>query len=394
MEKISLPEKGYETVLTCNQCSDSVCVDVCPAGALTAEDGKVMLNSDRCIGCGLCNLSCPYGGIFSAKSAHKSFKCDGCREYGSAACAENCPLGILEETDAAAVEEQYCEDPCSPGMQFCAGCGMELVLRMVLRSVGPDIVLFGAPSCCVPADRVKVPMYSTLMTNVASAMTGVSRYFHRIGRETICVSVVGDGGTCDIGFGALSAAAERGEKFLFICYDNEAYMNTGIQRSSRTPYGSWTNTTQVGSVGRGKSRDAKDVPMLIAEHGVNYAATATIAYPEDFIRKVKKGAEAAKTGFAYIHVLAPCPTGWKMEPEKSVEVTRAAVETNYFPLWECDKGEYRFTYKPKKVKNVSCFTDYMRRFAHLDEEEIAILQGYVDARYSQIKRLTQPVLPD
>jgi pyruvate/2-oxoacid:ferredoxin oxidoreductase beta subunit len=284
----------------------------------------------------------------------------------------------------------FVEDPHSPGLQFCAGCTMELVARVLLKTVGDDVVLFGTPSCCVLSDKVKVPYYGTLMTNMASTMSGVSRYFKKIGRATICLALTGDGATADIGFGGLSAAAERGERILYVCYDNEAYMNTGIQRSGTTPYGCWTNTTQVGEYSKGKSRAAKEVPMLIAEHGVAYTATATLAFMEDFIAKIKKAKEAVlKNGFAYLHVLAPCPTGWKMPTEKAVEVTRAAVNTNYFPLWEAEFGKFNFTHEEREPLPVDIFVKYMRRFSHMDKEQIAIFQNLVDQRYKRIERLAR-----
>lgn len=389
IEKITLPEKNYETVMTCNQCSSGDCVDVCPTGALSRVGQTVMLDEELCIGCGLCNLSCPYGGISSYSNEHKSSKCDMCANAGTAACVEACPYGILQQEDSKDVNKYFSSDPFSPGMQFCAGCAMELVVRTVLKTVGDDVILFGAPSCCVLSDRVKVPYYGTLMTNVAASASGVSRYFKKIGRKTLCLAIIGDGATADLGFGQLSAAAERGERMLYICYDNEAYMNTGIQRSGTTPFGAWTNTTQVGTQDRGKSRDSKNIPLLLSHHNVEYTATATLSHMADFVKKVKKGQEAAKRGFAYIHVFTPCPTGWKMPTGKAVEVTEAAVETNYFPLWEYEQDNYRFTYMPKQKQSISFFTEYMRRFAHLDEEEADVLQGLVDNEYKRIERLTK-----
>jgi pyruvate/2-oxoacid:ferredoxin oxidoreductase beta subunit len=279
------------------------------------------------------------------------------------------------------------EDLLSPGLPYCAGCGMELLDRQTLKLLGNDIVLFGAPSCNVLSSKAKVPYYGTLMTQVPSCATGVSRYFKHIGKETICVGLIGDGATADLGFGALSAAAERGERILYICYDNEAYMNTGIQRSSTTPFGSWTNTTQVGSRGRGRQGIPKNVPLLMTYHNIEYVATATLAYPEDYMRKLLKAKEAVKTGMAYIHVLAPCPTGWKFEPEKVIEVTKVAVETNYFPLWETENGVIKLTHEVANPTPIQEFTKLMKRFAHLSAEEIAHLQEHVNRSYSQLKRI-------
>jgi len=244
------------------------------------------------------------------------------------------------------------------------------------------------------SDKVNVPYYGTLMTNVVSSMTGFSRYYHRIGRKEVCVALAGDGTTADIGFGAISAAAERGEKVLYICYDNEAYMNTGVQRSGTTPFGTWTNTTQIGNKGKGKSCDAKPLALLVAEHNVEYAATATLAYMEDLTDKLRKGKEAAKKGFAYIHVFTPCPTGWKFDPGKGIEITKAAVQTNDFPLWEARRGNYTLTKEVKDPKPIKTFLDYMKRFSHMDPEELKRLQEYVDRKYQQIRRLTDQPIED
>jgi phenylglyoxylate dehydrogenase beta subunit len=386
IEKIDLPEVGYHSVLTCNQCSQAECVGVCPTGALgRSETGAVVLDADRCVGCSICNLVCPYGGIYPQQSEHKSQKCDQCG--GDAQCAKACPNNILTFEKAATVADHLGEDLLSPGLPYCAGCGMELLDRQTLQVLGKDVVLFGAPSCNVLSSKAKVPYYGTLMTQVPSSATGVSRYFRHIGKETICLAIIGDGATADLGFGTLSGAAERGERILYICYDNEAYMNTGIQRSSTTPFGSWTNTTQVGERGRGRQGMPKNVPLLMAFHNIEYVATATLAYPEDYVRKLLKAKEAVKRGMAYIHVLTPCPTGWKFETEKVVEVTKAAVETNYFPLWEAENGVIRFTHEVQNPAPIQEFTRLMKRFTHLTTEELAILQEHVNRSYEQIKRI-------
>lgn len=384
IEKIDLPEQDFHSVLTCNQCSQPECLSVCPTGAISrSASGTVALDSTRCVGCSLCNLVCPYGGIFPKKAEHKSEKCDNCGDNPE--CSKACPHAILSYDKAGVVAAQLGEDLLSPGLPYCAGCGMELVDRYALRILGKDVVLFGAPSCNVLSSKAKVPYYGTLMTQVASSATGVSRYFRHIGKETICLAIIGDGATADLGFGQLSAAAERGERILYICYDNEAYMNTGVQRSSTTPYGSWTNTTQVGNRGRGRQGTPKNVPLLMAYHGIKYTATATLAYPEDFMRKLLKAKEAVKEGMAYIHVLAPCPTGWKFDPSRVVEVTRAAVETNYFPLWEAENGQIMLTHKVEQPMPIKSFTQMMKRFAHLSEEEIKQLQGYVNHGFEQVR---------
>ena len=266
---------------------------------------------------------------------------------------------------------------------------MELLSRFTLQVLGKDIILFGAPGCGVLGERCQVAYYGCLMTNVPSSMTGVKRYFDRIHQEVTCVALVGDGTTADVGFQVLSAAAERGEKILYICYDNEGYMNTGIQRSSTTPLSSWTTTTPIGPKGRGKKNVSKNVPLLMAFHEIPYVATATLAFLEDYAEKLKKAQTASKDGMAYIHVLTPCPTGWRSAPNSVLELCRAAVESNYFPLWEADYGAIRITHQVPYPKPVKDFTKLMGRFSHLSAAELHHLQEYTDRRYEQIKKLSE-----
>lgn len=386
IQKIDVAEKGYHTVLLCNQCSRPECVGICPTGALSrSTSGVVVVDSERCIGCGLCRVTCPYGGIYLDTVQKKAYKCDMCA--GSPVCVEACPHGILSYKQTRRLVGQLGEDVLSPGLPFCAGCLMELLSRFTLEALGKNIVLFGSPGCSVLGGRCTVAYYGCLMTNIASSMTGVKRYLDRINQEATCVGIVGDGATADIGFQVLSGAAERGEKILYICYDNEAYMNTGIQRSSTTPLGSRTTTTQVGKLGRGKRNVPKNVPLLMAFHEIAYVATATLSHLEDYAAKLKKAQAATREGMAYIHVLCPCPTGWRSATENPLEVCRAAVETNYFPLWEAEYGEIRLTHKEKHAKSINNFTKLMGRFSHLTGEEIDRLQEYVDHRYKKLTSL-------
>lgn len=387
IEKIDLPEVNFHSVLTCNQCSQPVCVDVCPTGALyISSAGTILLDDEFCVGCNICNLACPYGGITSQQSEYKMAKCDLCGDDPQ--CAKACPDSIISYEKAGVIIERMNEDLLSPGMQLCAGCGIELLDRFTIKTLGKNIALFSAPSCNVMSSRVRTPHYGTLMTNPASIATGVSRYFQHIGKDTICVAIIGDGATADLGFGMLSGAAERGEKIIYICYDNEAYMNTGVQRSSTTPTGSWTNTTPIGSVGRGRQGTPKNVPLLMAFHGIRYVATASLAYMEDYMQKLLKAKEAVKEGFVYIHVICPCPTGWKSETERTVELTRIAVETNYFPLWENDNGVIKFTHEVQNRRPIEDYTKLMKRFSHLTEEELEQFQEYVDDSYENLRQIS------
>jgi len=275
----------------------------------------------------------------------------------------------------------------SPGLHMCLGCGLELIIRTIYDVLGDDFIEFGGPGCCLIAERNTAPYFGTWFTNMAPCASGVSRELIRQGKETTCLLVGGDGMFSDIAFGNLTAAAERGEHLMVVCYDNEAYMNTGIQRSSRTPEGSWTSTTPTGKDSRGKKKNQKPFSLLLAEMSIAYAATCSPAYMKDFRGKIQKARDASKNGFAFLHILASCPTGWRSKPELMIQHCRDAVQTNYFPLWEAEYGEFRFTHVEKKPKPVTEFIKTQRRFSHLTEEEIARLQKNVDINFAHIARL-------
>ncbi len=385
----------FGSVITCNQCRQPKCMDVCFVGAISKSesDGVVRIDQEKCIGCGLCTLACRYGGISYSPEKSKAFKCDTCD--GNPKCVEACPEGVLSFISNSKVLGYLGEDRLSPSIGACQGCGAELLVRASLKVLGKEAVIFTASSCLpmmvsnLGSDKAfqRNTLYYCRMTNIASSMTGIRRYFRRIGKDAYVVAFAGDGSTADVGFQNLSAAAERGENIIYICYDNEGYMNTGIQRSSTTPLSAWTTTTPVGGIDRGKSRPHKNIPAILAFHRVAYVATATTAFLEDYVQKLTK-AMALKDGMAYIHFLSPCPTGWRALPENLVEVSRMAVETNVFPLWEAERGKFRFTYQPKKVKPVAEYTRMQGRFAHLSQEELSQLQTMVDANFALIEGLT------
>lgn len=395
IERVRVAGSGYQGLVVCNQCSQPQCAEICPVAALKRDaDGVVRLDASQCVGCGLCTLACPYGGLIYDEGARQVAKCDYCG--GQPLCVGACPTGALSwASSRPVVNFLQKEDPFTHGTSLCSGCPAELALRFMLKVLGQDIVLFITAGCAgagalamQDCSRVRVAEYSCLMTNVASSMTGVKRYLRRAGKDAPCVAFVGDGAAADISFQPLSGACERGENLIFICYDNEAYMNTGIQRSGTTPLGAWTTTTQVGSQERGKKQPPKNLPLLMAFQGAAYVATATISHLEDYAQKLTK-ARRVDNGLAYIHLLSPCPTGWRSEIDTAIEISRLAVESNYFPLWEAENGQFRFTYQPKQVQPLTRFTSLTRRFAHLGAEEVASLQELVDRRYEQLKKLVE-----
>jgi pyruvate/2-oxoacid:ferredoxin oxidoreductase beta subunit len=286
------------------------------------------------------------------------------------------------------------DDQFAGGVAWCAGCTLELTARLTGKILGKDIILVGTPSCSAPVLAGQnvgawhhIAHYACTMTGVASSATGLVRGYRKTGVDATVVCFTGDGCAQDIGFQAMSGAAERNEKMIYICYDNEGYMNTGVQKSSATSFGASTSTTPVGTESQGNSSNKKNLPLLMAMHDVPYAATATLSHLDDFGRKLTRAKEKAREGFAYIHVFCPCHVGWKAPMDSSVAICRAAVKTNYFPLWECEDGEYRFTRKMANPKPIGEFTKLMGKFKHLGESELAQLQQMVNKRFETVKSL-------
>jgi pyruvate ferredoxin oxidoreductase beta subunit/2-oxoisovalerate ferredoxin oxidoreductase beta subunit len=261
-------------------------------------------------------------------------------------------------------------------------------MRLALQVLGRDTV-FVIPACCAavvdgvfPYSAMGVPMLHAAFETGASVATGVRASLDAQGlHETTVVVWAGDGGTFDIGFQALSAAAERNENFLYVCYDNEAYMNTGAQRSSATPLGAWTTTTPTLSP---KARPKKDILAILAAHRIPYAATASVAFPEDLMAKVAKAKRIQGTRF--LHVLAPCPSGWKYEPDLTIRLARLAVEACVFPLVEIAAGAApRLSYVPPSPRPVAEYLAAQGRFGHLTREAVASIQRVVEERWADLR---------
>jgi pyruvate/2-oxoacid:ferredoxin oxidoreductase beta subunit len=269
----------------------------------------------------------------------------------------------------------------TPG-SACQGCGAALAARLAFKALGPNTIRHGVPCC--PDSTTKTPRAGSVFEGGGAMLTGTSRGLRAIGREDVqTVAFFGDGGTYDIGFQGLSAAAERNENVIVITKDNEAYMNTGNQRSGATPKYSRTSTTPVGPKSRGKARPKKNIPMIFAAHYVPYVATATVGYPEDLIAKVNY----MKTvkGFRMLIIQSPCPVGWRFDPAKTIEIARSAVQSGIWPLYEIVDGvDFKLNYKPKELKPV---TEYLRpqaRFRHMTEEETAEVQERMSSRWAKL----------
>jgi len=279
------------------------------------------------------------------------------------------------------------EEFMSPGHLACQGCGAALAMRLALKALGQKTVVC-IPACCwavidgpFPYSSLDIPIYHCAFETAASSASGVRAGLDMVGdQETAVLAWAGDGGTFDIGLQALSGAAERNDDIIYTCYDNEAYMNTGIQRSSATPLGAWTTTTPVKHY---KTERKKDMIGIMAAHAIPYIATASVAYPEDMVKKFKKARETKGTKF--IHVFAPCPAGWKSRPEDTIKLARLAVQTGYFPLYEVENGEkWTLNLKLKERKPIAEYLKLQGRFRHLKEAEINWIQQEVDASYERI----------
>ena len=284
-------------------------------------------------------------------------------------------------------DRRYEENLLQGGTTCCPGCGGPLFWKMALQALGPRTVIYGDGPCAMCAIRnIKIPTFNLHFSFVADGATGIVNAFKAKGWDDITVvSSAGDGATGDISFGKLSAAAERNENMIQICVDNEAYMNTGIQKSGLTPYGAWTTTTPGG-----KESNKKDVPLIMAAHGIPYMATVSVAYPRDLQAKLGKAKEIE--GFKYIHAVIPCPTGWRFDPAKAVEVSRLGVDTWAWPLYEVEEGILRMSRKPEQ-KPVTEYLKAQGRFRRLSDEQVEHVQTTVDERRTNLlamegKRIT------
>jgi pyruvate/2-oxoacid:ferredoxin oxidoreductase beta subunit len=271
-----------------------------------------------------------------------------------------------------------------PGHAFCAGCGFVLSFRHLLKELGADTILaitagcLGTNSGFYPTSPIKVAGYNTPFASLAAAATGIRAALDARGNKTTQVLAVGgDGGTYDIGFQALSAAAERNENFIYMCYDNEGYMNTGVQRSSATPPGAWTTTTPDG-----KDRPKKNLPAIMMAHRIPYVATATPAYPEDFLYKIQK--MKRMKGLRYLHVLTPCPPGWGISTESIMQSARLAVESRVFPLFEQEYGEKITINLDPEAVPVEHYLSTQDRFRSLSPQGIIAFQNEVDFNWAEL----------
>ncbi|MFH0979185.1 MAG: pyruvate synthase subunit PorB [Candidatus Woesearchaeota archaeon] len=280
----------------------------------------------------------------------------------------------------------------APGHRACAGCGPAIAVRMALKAAGANTIVIHATGCMevvstpYPETSWRVPWIHVAFENAAAVAAGIETSLKKNNKDTNVLVLAGDGGTFDIGLQALSGAAERGHDFCYICYDNNAYMNTGIQRSGATPKYAATTTTPAGAKVHGNQGYSKNMPIIMAAHRV-YVATANIAFPQDFIAKVQKG--LAKKGPAYIQVYTPCPVGWAFPSNTTIEVAKTAFNTNINPLYEIEDGFLKFTKKPAQQKPVEEFLKMQARFKHMSQDEIKEVQEHVDLEFKKLEKMAE-----
>ena len=270
-----------------------------------------------------------------------------------------------------------------PGHASCPGCAVALAVRFVLKALGPRTVLVIPPSCIavmagpLPLSSMGVPVFQTAFETTAAAASGLARAFRARGEDVTVACLAGDGGTHDIGLQALSGAAERNEDFIYFCFDNEAYQNTGNQKSSATPWAARTTSTP-----RGKPTRKKDIVEIMAAHRIPYAATACPAYRVDLLAKVARAKMLSGTRF--IHLLCPCVPGWGIADDASLRVARLAVESRLFPLYEVADGlRYAITHEPAGLR-VREYLGVQARYRQLSEETVSRIQETVDQEWARL----------
>ena len=288
------------------------------------------------------------------------------------------------------------KDYFAPGHRACIGCGEALAVRLVTKALGREVIISNATGCMeivsspFPTTSWRVPWIHTLFENASAVASGIEaalKILNEKGARAKMPKVVamgGDGATLDIGLQSLSGAWERGHNFLYVCFDNEAYMNTGIQRSSGTPFGAATTTSPAGKLSIGQATWKKNMPAIAVAHDIPYVATACPSYPFDLMGKVTKA--VATHGPSYLHVLSPCPTGWRYPTDLSIRLGRLAVETGVFPLYEVENGKYRLNFDSSKLRPVRDYLTPQGRFRHLPKEEIERIQEGVNKEYQKLKR--------
>lgn len=289
------------------------------------------------------------------------------------------------------------EDYLASGHRACAGCGEVLAVRYVCKALGRNTIISNATGCMeiisspLPQTAWEVPWIHTLFENAAAVASGIEsglkvlKRKYGYSKDIKVVAMGGDGATADIGLQSLSGAFERGHDFIYVCFDNEAYMNTGIQRSSETPFGASTTTAPPGKKSIGQHTWKKNMAAIAAAHDIPYVATSCSSYPLDIVRKIEKAKQIQ--GPSYLHILSVCPTGWRCSSDLTITVGRLAVETGIFPLYEIENGKYTLNINLPKLRPVEDYLKLQGRFRHLTKDNILEIQTRVDREYNKIKEM-------
>jgi pyruvate ferredoxin oxidoreductase beta subunit len=271
------------------------------------------------------------------------------------------------------------------GNRTCGGCGGSLAEKLIFEVTGKNVIIHGSGVCAgFSTTMLPIPKLTLHFSGGGGAGgAGIAAALKATGRDDIPVLAFGgDGAVSDISFAQVSACAQRNDNMIFFCMDNEAYMNTGNQKSTLTPYGAASTTSPSGHV-----EWKKDLPLIMAMHRPPYVATVSPAYPQDLKNKVKKA--LGIKGYRYIHVLAPCPTGWGHDPAKTVRLARDAVRSGLFPLYEVENGNVTITFNPKERVPIKEYTSQQRRFQYLEEKEIDYLQTQIEERWNNLIKLSE-----
>ena len=280
-----------------------------------------------------------------------------------------------------------------PGTRACSGCGMALIYRIALKALGPKTIITVPASCLTVLHGMqgfcttKISVYHTPFATTGASASGIVASLEDKGLadEITVLAFAGDGGTTDIGIQALSGAAERGTNFIYACYDNEAYMNTGVQRSGSTPLGVQTTTTPSG-----KMVHKKNMPKIMEAHGIPYIATGIASYPLDLYEKFKKAKNIF--GTKYIHIISPCPPGWGYEPKDTILIGRLAIQTGFWPLYEVENGILNLSNPSKKYldpikrKPIKEYLNAQKRFRSIDDNILLLYEEYINNMWKEIKQ--------